>query len=99
MCNRDVGEAERTLKQIFADARQQAPSIILIDDAHRLCPHRGQLRGANGKSQQGLAQVGEQHRALISSLLTMIDGADSQKNEGVFIIGRPPHSSLSVAFC
>ena len=64
-----------------------------MDDVHRLCPHRGELRGTSSGSGSTSAtagpavQVGEQHRALISSLLTLIDGGDSNRNNGVFLIG------------
>lgn len=37
---RYVGEAERRIEQLFAEARQKAPSLILIDEIDSLCPRR-----------------------------------------------------------
>jgi SpoVK/Ycf46/Vps4 family AAA+-type ATPase len=72
------------LKRTFADANRQAPSFIIFDDLHRLCPHRG----GNSKTESASAmQVSEQHRSLIASILTLIDGV-GVNNHGVFVVGQ-----------
>ncbi len=38
----DSGEIERRLKETFAEARNQAPSFIVVDDLDLVCPRRGQ---------------------------------------------------------
>lgn len=37
----DHGETERRIREIFAEAKQQAPSLILIDELDAICPKRG----------------------------------------------------------
>ncbi len=38
----NYGESERRLREMFAEAREQSPSIVLMDDLDVICPKRGE---------------------------------------------------------
>ena len=54
------GETERRLRDIFAEARAKAPSIIFIDEIDALCPSREQTSS-------------ELEKRVVASLLTLMD--------------------------
>jgi len=68
-----VGESEQNLRQVFAKARQSAPSIIVFDEIDSFATARGTYTGS-----------GVEH-SMVNQLLTEMDGF--RKEELVFIVG------------
>jgi cell division protease FtsH len=68
-----VGESEENIRQIFHQARQSAPSIIVFDELDSFASARGTYTGS-----------GVEH-SMVNQLLTEMDGF--HKEELVFIIG------------
>jgi len=56
-----VGESEKRLREIFEEARKNAPAIIFIDEIDAIAPKRDEA-------------VGEVERRLVAQLLTLMDG-------------------------
>jgi len=77
-----VGESERKIRELFADARQDQQElgdesdvhIIIFDEIDAICKARGSSRDGTG--------VGD---SVVNQLLTQIDGVDSLNN--VLVIG------------
>lgn len=77
-----VGEAERKLRELFADAEEEQKSkgdesdlhIVIFDEIDAICKSRGSTRDSTG--------VGD---SIVNQLLSKIDGVDSLHN--VLIIG------------
>lgn len=67
-----VGEAERHLRLLFEEAKQQQPSIIFFDEIDGLAPVR------SSKQEQI-------HASIVSTLLALMDGMDNRGQ--VIIIG------------
>ena len=66
-----VGASERVLRDLFDEAKQDAPSVIFIDEIDAIAPDR---------------QTGtEMSRRLVSQLLTLLDGMDERGQ--VVVIG------------
>ena len=68
-----VGESEENLRQIFHQARQSAPSIIVFDELDSFASARGTYTG-----------TGVEH-SMVNQLLTEMDGF--HKEEMVFVVG------------
>lgn len=66
------GESERKLREIFSEARKNAPSVILIDELDALAPKREKTHG-------------ELEQRIVASLLTLMDGLTQLK--GVVVVG------------
>jgi len=66
------GESERKLREIFEEARKNAPSVILIDELDSLAPKREKAQG-------------ELEQRIVASLLTLMDGL--KKLKGVVVVG------------
>ena len=69
---RFYGESEQRLREVFQQARQQAPSIVFIDELDSIAPKREEAKG-------------EVERRVVAQLLTLMDGLESRQN--VIIIG------------
>jgi cell division protease FtsH len=68
-----VGESEERLRQIFHEARQSAPSIIVFDELDSFASARGTYTGS-----------GVEH-SMVNQLLTEMDGF--HREEMVFVVG------------
>lgn len=66
------GKSEEKLRDLFKDAQDRAPSIILIDEIDSIAPKRDAVKG-------------ELEIRVVSTLLTLMDGL--KKMKGVIIIG------------
>jgi len=67
-----IGEAERKLAAIFADARRDPPSVLFFDELEALAGSRS-------------AHNNQSHNSLVSTFLAEMDGF-AQANEGVLIL-------------
>ncbi|MEM1417953.1 MAG: CDC48 family AAA ATPase [Myxococcota bacterium] len=66
------GESEQRLRQIFEDARKEAPSIVFFDEIDSIAPKRDEA-------------TSEGERRLVAQLLTLMDGLEPRQN--VVVIG------------
>ncbi|MFB6076607.1 MAG: AAA family ATPase, partial [Candidatus Nanohaloarchaea archaeon] len=61
------GESEKQLRDIFDEARENAPAIIFIDELDSLAPKRGESRG-------------EVEQRVVAQLLSLMDGLESRED-------------------
>ncbi len=66
-----VGESEAALRELFSEARQDAPSVVFIDEIDAIAPDR--------------QMATEMSRRLVSQLLTLLDGMEERGQ--VVVIG------------
>ena len=66
------GESEQRLREVFEEARENAPSIIFIDELDSIAPRREDV-------------TGEVERRVVAQLLTMMDGLEERGE--VVVIG------------
>jgi transitional endoplasmic reticulum ATPase len=66
------GESEQRLREVFEEARENAPSIIFIDELDSIAPRREEVSG-------------EVERRVVAQLLTMMDGLEERGQ--VVVIG------------
>ena len=66
------GESEQQLRSLFEEARENAPSIIFIDELDSIAPRRDEV-------------TGEVERRVVAQLLTMMDGLEERGQ--VVVIG------------
>jgi transitional endoplasmic reticulum ATPase len=66
------GESEQKLRQIFEDARKNAPAIIFIDEIDAIAPKREEV-------------VGEVEKRVVAQLLALMDGLEERGK--VIVIG------------
>ncbi|MCK4636341.1 MAG: CDC48 family AAA ATPase [Methanomicrobia archaeon] len=57
------GQSEENLRRVFEEAKQNAPSIVFIDEIDSLAPKRGEV-------------TGDVEKRIVSQLLTLMDGLD-----------------------
>lgn len=67
-----AGESERNLRDAFAEAEENSPSIIFMDEIDSIAPKRDKTNG-------------EVERRIVSQLLTLMDGLKSRAN--VIVVG------------
>lgn len=67
-----VGESEQRLRKIFAQARENTPAIVFIDEIDSIAPHRE-------------TEGGQVDKRVVSTLLTEMDGVGA--SAGVFVLG------------
>jgi transitional endoplasmic reticulum ATPase len=67
-----VGESEERLRKLFAEAEENAPSIIFIDEIDAIAPKREEV-------------MGEVEKRMVSQLLTIMDGLKARGE--VIVIG------------
>lgn len=69
------GETEERLRNVFEEARQRSPCVVVLDEVDALCPRRD-------------GDGGEVEKRVVATLLTLMDGIGSgEKGERVFVIG------------
>ncbi len=68
-----IGESERKLHELFAQARANRPCVLFFDEVDALGASRSDMRGSAG-------------RQLINQFLAELDGIDSS-NDGLLILG------------
>ncbi len=66
------GESEQRLREIFEEAKENAPSIIFIDEIDAIAPKREEV-------------TGEVERRVVAQLLTLMDGLEARGD--VIVIG------------
>ncbi|MGV8084809.1 MAG: CDC48 family AAA ATPase [Candidatus Bilamarchaeum sp.] len=67
-----VGESEERLRKLFAEAQENAPSIIFVDEIDAIAPKREEV-------------MGEVEKRMVSQLLTIMDGLKARGE--VIVIG------------
>ncbi len=71
--NKYLGESEKNIRKIFAEAKQNAPSVLFIDEIDGIGSHREPGRGSDA------------YNSVINTLLSQINGIEKLKN--VIVIG------------
>lgn len=71
MMSKFVGESEENLRNVFKLAKENAPSIIFIDEIDAIAPKRD--------------EGSEAERRIVAQLLTLMDGLEQHK--GIVVIG------------
>ncbi|MFW9930659.1 MAG: AAA family ATPase, partial [Candidatus Thorarchaeota archaeon] len=66
------GQSEENLRKIFDEAKEQAPSIIFIDELDSIAPKRGEV-------------TGEVERRVVAQLLSLMDGLEGRGE--IIVIG------------
>lgn len=61
------GQSEERLREIFAEAEKNAPSVIFIDELDSIAPRRDEVQG-------------EVERRVVAQLLTLMDGMSARGN-------------------
>ena len=72
MISKYYGESEQRLREVFEEARENAPAIIFIDELDSIAPKREDV-------------TGEVERRVVAQLLTMMDGLEERGE--VVVIG------------
>lgn len=73
-----LGQSEQNLHNIFEYARQHTPCVIFFDEIDALGRKRSLRRDSGG-------------RDVINQLLSELDGHDSDRNDGVFVLAATNH--------
>jgi len=73
------GQSEENLRKIFDEAKQNAPTIIFIDEIDAIAPNRNEVQG-------------EVERRVVSQLLTLMDGLEARGNIIVMASTNRPDS-------
>jgi transitional endoplasmic reticulum ATPase len=66
------GQSEENLRKVFTEARENAPSIIFIDELDSIAPKRGEV-------------TGEVERRVVAQLLSLMDGLEGRGK--IIVIG------------
>lgn len=74
LINMYIGQSEENVRNIFANARANAPCVVFFDELDSLAPNRGQSGDSGGVMDR-----------VVSQLLSEMDGV--AKSSGVFLIG------------
>ncbi|MFE9647971.1 AAA family ATPase [Streptomyces sp. NPDC006365] len=68
-----IGNSERNMHEIFANARRQAPCVVFLDELDALGGKRSRTQNSG-------------MRNTVNQLLTELDGIDAAANDGVFVL-------------
>lgn len=74
-----VGESEERVRKLFAEAQENAPSIIFIDEIDAIAPKREEV-------------IGEVEKRMVSQLLTIMDGLKARGEVIVIAATNRPDS-------
>lgn len=74
-----VGESERGVREIFAKARENAPTVVFFDELDALAAERGDGAGGSNASER-----------VVSQLLTELDGLEELENVVVIATTNRP---------
>eukprot|EP00770_Monocercomonoides_exilis_P000105 MONOS_124.1-p1 / transcript=MONOS_124.1 / gene=MONOS_124 / organism=Monocercomonoides_exilis_PA203 / gene_product= p97A / transcript_product= p97A / location=Mono_scaffold00002:230722-233442(-) / protein_length=907 / sequence_SO=supercontig / SO=protein_coding / is_pseudo=false len=80
-----LGDSEKTIKQLFADCRQNRPSVLVFDHLDAVGQKRGGIMGGKSGSDDGGNDV---FSRIVTQLLTEMDGIsgeDAEEGEGRFL--------------
>lgn len=70
------GETESKLRDVFTEAKEKSPCIVILDEVDALVPRREDSAG------------GEVEKRVVATLLTILDGMDDSADAGrVVVIG------------
>lgn len=72
------GETESKLRDVFKEAREKSPCIVVLDEIDALVPRREESAG------------GEVEKRVVATLLTILDGMEEDNGDGhklVVVIG------------
>ena len=71
------GETESKLRDVFKEAREKSPCIVVLDEVDALVPRREDSPG------------GEVEKRVVATLLTILDGMEDEGAEGgrVVVVG------------
>jgi len=64
------GETEAKLRDVFKEAREKSPCIVVLDEVDALVPRREDGAG------------GEVEKRVVATLLTILDGMEDERNSG-----------------
>ena len=78
------GESEESLRKVFKEAEENAPSIIFIDEIDSIAPNRDSVNG-------------EVERRVVAQLLTLMDGLSSGKGDVVVIAATNREDAIDPA--
>ncbi|KAF7394869.1 hypothetical protein HZH66_008043 [Vespula vulgaris] len=70
--SKSMGETERKLKEIFAEAKAKTPSIILLEDIDTLCPKRS-------------SSSTDQERRVLAQIISLFDELQNTKNNIIIL--------------
>ncbi|ALU12049.1 ATPase AAA [Ignicoccus islandicus DSM 13165] len=73
------GESEQRLREIFEEARKNAPSIIFIDEIDAIAPKREEV-------------TGEVEKRVVAQLLTLLDGLEAREDVVVIAATNRPNA-------
>ncbi len=79
LLNKYVGESEKGVREVFAKARSNAPTVVFFDEIDSIAGERGQRQGDSG--------VGER---VVSQLLTELDGLEELEDVVVIATTNRP---------
>ena len=82
LVNKYVGKSESGLRDVFNRALEEQPSIIFIDEIDAMCPRRDGRNGDDGT----FNEVEELDKRMVSTLLTLMDGASTASNAKIMVI-------------
>jgi transitional endoplasmic reticulum ATPase len=77
--NRLYGESEARLRQVFEQAKKEAPSIIFLDEIDSIAPKRDHV-------------VGEVEKRIVAQLLALMDGLEGRGQTIVIGATNLPHA-------
>ncbi|WP_336359711.1 CDC48 family AAA ATPase [Haladaptatus sp. ZSTT2] len=79
LLNKFVGESEKGVREVFAKARENAPTVVFFDEIDSIASERGQRMGDSGVSER-----------MVSQLLTELDGLEELEDVVVIATTNRP---------
>src|SRR6056297_1850341 len=79
LLNKFVGESEKGVREVFAKARENAPTVVFFDEIDSIATERGRNTGDSGVSER-----------VVSQLLTELDGLEALEDVVVIATTNRP---------